>query len=207
MKKLLGLTLAALVATACTDIPTGLTASDAEFNKGVSEKVSATATFTINAGQTVVTYLTTPKNNQGSCNATNGAWTNNGGHTSGPNHEQCTNVATIPGSNVVITFSDAVNYVTPKSGNINLNFSSVCVYDEEGECTFPGRSVHYQKNHDLTTGSGTLYGAGDDGSVWAIDLSQILRAGNADIVARSFTGLLATEVGGSGSYATATLSW
>jgi hypothetical protein len=205
MKKLT-LLLALLAFTGCDSLGPAFGDADLQDNKGVSEpNITADAIFTVSSPEeTVVTYRTTPRNNQGSCNTTNGVWTNNGGQTSGPNHNQCTDITTVPGASVEVTFSEVVNYVLPRSGNINLNFAPVL--EEDGSLS--PRGVHYRKNGNWTEGFGVIIGLGDDGSEWAIDLGQIGHSGDEQLKARSIGPLTATKVGAQGVEPGAvTLAW
>ena len=198
-------------AAACADSPTAL-APDA-VNAGVAAPGTDVGTqFTIvTPGSTVVTYRTTPKSANGTC-APGGQFFNQAGNNQGFNHTQCTEITVTPGSTVVVTFGMVANFVQPKSGNINLNFS-ICGYTED-EVTLEwvavpceaATFVHYKKSGNWTEGSGIITGHGDDGSTWTIDLGQIGITGNAGMVARSLGPLVAVNSGG-GDYGAATLSW
>lgn len=222
MRKLVLLPLAALSLAACGDVSNPVTAPDSALgNNGVSNPgTGVTSTFTVTTpGSTVITYLATPKNGKGRCEA-GGVWYNQAGNNGGANHEQCTDVTTIPGATVTVTFSETANLVNAKSGNINLNFAAVCIpalnaETQEEECTFPSRSVQYHRNSNWTSGTGTIYGTGDDGSTWSIDLGQIGHSSNAQMLGKSIQPLVAQLVGsgsvailsGASSYGAAALTW
>jgi hypothetical protein len=81
-------------------------------------------------------------------------------------HAQCLLEEVVEGSTVTVSFALLANYVVAPSGNIQLNFVT-----EEPD------AVHYQKNRNWTGGKGPVFGAGDDGSAWTIDLGAIQPAG------------------------------
>ncbi|HEX2206339.1 MAG TPA: hypothetical protein VHG93_01550 [Longimicrobium sp.] len=213
MKKslLLAAGVALAATTACSDTPTAV-APD-QTSSGVSAPgTDVGTTFTIvTPGNTVVSYRTTPKSARGTC-APGGQFFNQAGNNQGFNHTQCTEITVTPGSTVVVTFAVLANFVQPKSGNINLNFS-ICGYTEDAVTqewvAMPCEAstyVHYKKNGDWTEGAGVITGHGDDGSTWTIDLGQIGMTGNAGLVARSLGPLVAQKDGG-GSYGAAFLNW
>jgi hypothetical protein len=165
-----------------------------ELNIGVASPGTAVnATLTI-VSDGVITYRTVPRNaGTGTCTG-NGVFTPNppGVGSTAENQVQCTDIT--DGSEVVVTFVLAANYVQPKSGNIHLNFS-VCGYMEvpvldendvpvldendepvlqwvEDPCTEPA-SIHFQKNKNFTQGNGKLYGRGSDDQQWEVNLGQI----------------------------------
>jgi hypothetical protein len=216
MKKTFAVVAMAAVLGACAEGP--MDPMDGPlFSKGVSDKVDLEAGFSIvTEGITVHEYVPAGEpslkpgaGDKGTCDG-QGTWN----QSATENHQFCIiSSETAPGTSIEITFSEWANYVTPKSGNFNLNFSSDCTYEynEAGELidvSCVGRFVHYQKNKNRTEGTGMIYGTGDDGSDWALNLGQINRAGDAEIAARRIGGLVANEIGGAGrTNATATMTW
>jgi hypothetical protein len=209
MKKQFAVLAVAVFAAACSDaaMPTELDLKAAQPN------TSVTGGFTITSPeQTVVTYRTTPKSAQGSCQP-GGVFVNSGGNSQGANHTQCTDVSTTPGAEIVVILTAVANYVQPNSGNIQLNFTS-CGYveDEEGnwipDCDSKAY-VHYKKNSNEHAGSGALLATGEDGSEWIISLGQIGGPGAGGLApeVREFSGLLAQKVGSDDVYAGATFTW
>ena len=133
-------------------------------------------------------------------NAPNGTWvkTTNGTTSTHLLHDHCVIRETTAPITIVVTVVDRATYVQAPSGNIALNLSSTCpagVID----LSCADRSVHYNKNGDVTTGAGFLTGLGTDGSIWTIDLSQIQHSGSSrsattdGIAMRSYTALVATS--------------
>jgi hypothetical protein len=226
MKKIAFLPLAAFAVTAaCADFQGAVTPDELNI-KAAAPNTAVSATFEV-AGpeQTRHDYLDAPKNNQGSCNTTNGAWTNRGGTVSDPNHEQCTDITTIPGDPIDVTFSAVANYVQPNSGNLQLNFTG-CGYIEDEDGNWIGDCdaktyIHYNRRHDSRDAAGVLVGEGEDGSQWIIRLGQFGNGATTakglipeegdnraeeGTVARSFTGL-AEKVGSTETKSGVTFSW
>jgi hypothetical protein len=212
MKKLLVLPLAAVVAFAACSDTTAFTAPDQLDIKAADPGTDVTVTFNIGTPGTPGVYRTEPRGANGHCEA-NGEWFQHSGlsgatHTSkGINHDQCTDVQPVAGTEITVSFEGQANYVVAaRSGNIHLNFS-ICGYTENEEThewepvacevnTF----VHYKKSSNWTEGSGTIIGKGSDGSQWTIDLSRIGHEGNAGMVAKNLTFPVTDGV-------TATMDW
>ncbi len=187
----------------CNQVPDVMSSNDDTViaAKGGPNGVSAPgtpvgATFTVTIGDVGGTAVQPdgPARNAQNGWCTGGVFTNNGGNEAAgtPPHQQC--LITVEPTIVTVTISGVLaNYVVAPNGNINLNFQT-CGNGAECEDTF----VHYRanRNQNDTRGNGSIFGNGDDGSVWAIDLGQINHSGNAQIAARELTGLVATSDNG-----------
>jgi hypothetical protein len=215
MKKIAILPLAAFaVAAACADFQ-GAIAPDELNIKAASPGTEVTGSFkVVGEGGTTVTPRTSPRGAAGTCytNADGiGVWVHNGNEQVG--HNQCNDSDPTEGATINVTFDVVANYVQPRSGNIQLNFTS-CGYveDEEGnwiEDCDADKFVHYNHRHDQRVASGALKGHGDDGSEWIIHLGQTADEGVGGLHpgVREFTGLLAQKVGSNATWEAASFSW
>ena len=147
--------------------------------------VTATVTAAVPGQQ--VARATPRAPHEGTCNA-NGSWTHATGSstnpwvTTGPWNGVCTDVTA--GQYITVTFSELANYVTPPSGNINLNFADACASADPLSCV--ERHVHYKNHSNETIGLGLLTstsatictepnggGTCSDAGVWTIDLAEL----------------------------------
>jgi hypothetical protein len=170
MKRILSflvVTMVMVATSACSDM--GLEPVDApQFSRAASPNTVVTGTIEV-AGATI--RESGPSNNgSGTCEA-GGAYRNNGGNVaSSKPHEQC--MSTGAAREVNLTFS--ATYVLASSGNVQLNFGTVCDPEDAASCskTF----LHYKKNGDSSAGAGSFFG--NDGGVWEILLGNVSAEGN-----------------------------
>jgi hypothetical protein len=111
-----------------------------------------------------------------------------------------------------VTFSETAELILEPNGDIVLEFDPICemVWNaslQRDECTFPPRFVRYSDVTGLTEGQGHLFGSGDDGSVWTIDLGQIRWTDSTRILTGNLSPLVVHEVGGFGRAGMTSFSW
>jgi hypothetical protein len=121
-------------------------------------------------------------------------------------------VASTAATHLDITFSETAELILEPNGDIVLEFDPICemVWNtslQRDECTFPPRFVRYSEATGLTEGRGHLFGNGDDGSVWTIDLAQIRWKDSVPILTGNLSPLVVHEVGGLGRAGMTSFSW
>jgi len=130
----------------------------------------------------------------------------------GPYHERCGEFVQDGDPEVIILTGIIANFVQPRSGNINLNFT-VCGYLEDevtGEwiqdCDAKAY-VHYHHRHNLTEGAGVVLGTDVEGNDWLVFLGSVGHDGNEQLVAGKLEGVTAKRLDGSTKVRDAELTW